>query len=116
MAAAKIKKRSIIIGGKLYEMPQKMSTMAYLNYLEVRDDVMVTEEKQRLYTKQQFFNIMDCIVELYGNQFTKEDMLDAETGLSPDEIIMEFALMDASVGQKVDNKLEKYKANFTSGK
>jgi len=24
--------------------------------------------------------------------------------------------MDASVGQKVDNKLEKYKANFTSGK
>lgn len=59
---------------------------------------------------------MDCIVELYGNQFTKEDMLDAETGLSPDEIIMEFALMDANVSQRVDSKVEKFKENFTSGK
>lgn len=30
MAAAKTKKRSIIIGNKEYTMPQKMSTMAYL--------------------------------------------------------------------------------------
>ena len=37
MAAAKTKKRSIIIGNKEYTMPQKMSTMAYLRYLEVRD-------------------------------------------------------------------------------
>lgn len=116
MAATKTKKRSIIIGGKMYEMPQRMSTMAYLNYLEVRDDVMGTEKEQRLYTKKQFFDIMDCIVELYGNQFTKEDMLDAETGMSPDEIIMEFALMDASISQRVDSKVEKFKENFTSGK
>ena len=33
MAAAKTKKRSIIIGNKEYTMPQKMSTMAYLHYL-----------------------------------------------------------------------------------
>lgn len=116
MAAAKTQKRSIIIGGKIYKMPQKMSTMAYLNYLEVRDDVMGTEEKQKLYTKQQFFDIMDCIVELYGNQFTKEDMLDAETGLSPDEIIAEFVLMDANVSQDVNSKMEKFKKNFTNGK
>ena len=43
MAAAKTKKRSIIIGNKEYTMPQKMSTMAYLRYLEVRDSIMDTE-------------------------------------------------------------------------
>lgn len=116
MAAAKTKKRSIIIGGKMYEMPQKMSTMAYMNYLEVRDGVMETEKEQKLYSKKQFLDMMDVIIEMYGNQFTKEDMLDTETGLSPDEIIMEFALMDVSVSEKVDKKVEKFKENFTSGK
>lgn len=116
MAAAKAKKRSITIGGKIYVMPQKMSTMAYLHFLEVRDAVMDTEKEQRLYTRQQFFDMMDCIVEMYGNQFTKEDMLNEEGGLSPDEIITEFALIDASVGTKVDEKVEKFKENFTSGK
>ena len=50
MAAAKTKKRSIIIGNKEYTMPQKMSTMAYLRYLEVRDSIMDTEAKQALYS------------------------------------------------------------------
>lgn len=115
MAAAKTKKRSIIIGGKEYKMPEKMSTMAYLHYLEVRDAVMDTEEKKRLYTRQQFIDMMDVIVELYGNQFTQDELIDEETGLTPEAIIMEFALMDVSVGNKVDEKVEKFKENFTSG-
>ena len=84
MAAAKTKKRSIIIGNKEYTMPQKMSTMAYLRYLEVRDSIMDTEAKRALYTRQQFMDMMDVIVEMYGNQFTTDDMLDAETGMTPD--------------------------------
>lgn len=116
MATAKARKRSIVIGGKEYTMPQKMSTMAYLNYLEVRDSVMDTESKRALYTKQQFIDMMNVIVEMYGNQFTADDMLDEESGLTPDAIIMEFALMDVSVGKNVDEKVEKFKANFTSGK
>ena len=99
MEAAKTKKRSIIIGNKEYTMPQKMSTMAYLRYLEVRDSIMDTEAKRALYTRQQFMDMMDVIVEMYGNQFTTDDMLDAETGMTPDSIVMEFALMDVSVGQ-----------------
>ena len=102
MAAAKTKKRSIIIGNKEYTMPQKMSTMAYLRYLEVRDSIMDTEAKQALYTRQQFMDMMDVIVEMYGNQFTTDDMLDTETGMTPDSIVMEFALMDVSVGEKVN--------------
>ena len=74
MAAAKTKKRSIIIGNKEYTMPQKMSTMAYLRYLEVRDSIMDTEAKRALYTRQQFMDMMDVIVEMYGNQFTTDDM------------------------------------------
>ena len=110
MAAAKTKKRSIIIGNKEYTMPQKMSTMAYLRYLEVRDSIMDTEAKQALYTRQQFMDMM------YGNQFTTDDMLDAETGMTPDSIVMEFALMDVSVGEKVDKRTEDFAKNFTNGK
>ena len=105
MAAAKTKKRSIIIGNKEYTMPQKMSTMAYLHYLE-----------RALYTRQQFMDMMDVIVEMYGNQFTTDDMLDAETGMTPDSIVMEFALMDVSVGEKVDKRTEDFAKNFTNGK
>lgn len=108
-------KRSIEIGGNVYEMPEKMSTMAYLHYLEVRDSIMDTEAKQRLYTRQQFLDMMDVIIELYGNQFTKDDMLDEEGGMTPDDIVMEFAMMDASVGQQVDRKVEVFKENFTDG-
>ena len=102
MAAAKTKKRSIIIGNKEYTMPQKMSTMAYLRYLEVRDSIMDTEAKQALYTRQQFMDMMDVIVEMYG--------------MTPDSIVMEFALMDVSVGEKVDKRTEDFAKNFTNGK
>ena len=116
MKATETKKRSIIIGKKEYSMPQKMSTMAYLHYLEVRDAVMDTEEKKALYTRQQFLDIMDVIIEMYGNQFTKDDMLGAETGMTPDAIIMEFASMDVAVSQRVDKRTEEFKGNFTNGK
>lgn len=113
MAAAKAKKRSIIIGGKEYTMPQKMNTLTYMKYIKLRDEIMQTEERQQLYTYDQFIEMMNVIVELYGNQFTAEEMAE---DLSPEDIIMEFALMDVSVGSKVDEKVEKFKENFTSGK
>lgn len=43
-------------------------------------------------------------------------MLDAETGLTPDAIIMEFASMDVAVSQRVDKRTEEFKGNFTNGK
>ena len=85
-------------------------------YLEVRDSIMDTEAKQALYTRQQFMDMMDVIVEMYGNQFTTDDMLDTETGMTPDSIVMEFALMDVSVGEKVDKRTEDFAKNFTNGK
>lgn len=113
MEAAKAKKRSIIIGNTEYTMPQKMNTLTYMKYIKLRDEIMKTEQKQSLYTYDQFIEMLDVIVELYGNQFTTEEMVN---DLSPEDIIMEFALMDVSVGSKVDEKVEKFKENFTSGK
>lgn len=116
MAAKVTKKRKIIIGRKEYEMPEKMSTLAYMNYMDVRDSIMQTEEKKGLYTKDQFIQMMDVICEMYGNQFTKEDLLDEESGLTPEEIIMEFAMMEVSTAERVNKKVVKFKENFTDGK
>lgn len=116
MAANTTKRRELVIGGTLYKMPQKMSTLAYINYLDVRDKIMETEEKQALYTKQQFLEMVDAIVEIYGNQFTAEDVLDAEGGLAPDQIVMEFTLIELAVGQGINDRVEKFKKNFTTGK
>ena len=43
-------KRKLIINGKEYEMP-KMDVDTYMEYLEVRDDIMGTEKKSGLYTQ-----------------------------------------------------------------
>lgn len=112
MAANTPKKRTIIINGTEYTMPQKMTTLEYMHYIKLRDEIMQTEESRRLYTYDQFIEMMDVIVELYGTQFTREDLI---SGMQPEDIIMEFAMMDVSVAQKVDVKVEKFKENFTDG-
>ena len=100
------------VNGTEYTMPQKMTTLAYMHYIKLRDEIMQTEESRRLYTYDQFIEMMDVIVELYGTQFTREDLI---SGMQPEDIIMEFAMMDVSVAQKVDVKVEKFKENFTDG-
>ena len=53
-----VKKRKIIIGGKEYQMPQKMTTLAYMRYIKLRDEIMETEKQQRLYNYNQFVEMM----------------------------------------------------------
>lgn len=115
-AKAKTKKHSIIIGGKEYFLPKNLDADAYLHFLEVRDEIMNTEKKSGLYTAQQFKDMMDCIVELYENQFTVEELKDKETGLGVSGIIMEFAAIEIGVGESVNEKVESFQSNFTSGK
>ena len=107
-----VKKRKIIIGGKEYQMPQKMTTLAYMRYIKLRDEIMETEKQQRLYNYNQFVEMMDVIVEMYGDQFTRDELI---SELSPEDIIMDFAMMVVSVAANVDSKVEKCKENFTSG-
>lgn len=114
MAKAKSKSNTIVIGGKEYKMP-KLDIDAYLDYLALRDEITATENKNGLYTRQQFVDMMDCIVELYGNQFTVEQLKDKETGLTVGEIVMQFASVDLSIGDEVNTKVKTLQENFTSG-
>ena len=94
----------------------KASVDAYMHYLEVRDEIMNTEKKNGLYTFQQFKNMMECICEMYGNQFTVDELKDSETGLDVAGIVMEFAAIEVGIGENVNEKAEKFQENFTNGK
>ena len=107
-------KREIIVKGKKYVMP-KMSIATYLKYIEVRDSVMSTEEKNGLYTSEQFTQMLESICSVYGNQFTVADLLDDNSGLSVTDAIMEFASVEMEVGKEVERRTDKMTANFTSG-
>lgn len=108
-------KHELIINNKKYEMP-KMDVDTYMEYLEVRDDIMGTEKKNGLYTAEQFRKMMDCICMIYGNQFTVDELKNKETGLGVAAIIMEFASIETSLGDEVNTQVEKLQENFTSGK
>lgn len=113
---AKTKKHSIIIGKKEYFLPKNMDADAYMHYLEVRDEIMGTEKTSGLYTAKQFRDMMDCIVELYDNQFTVDELKDKETGLGVAGIVMEFAAVEIGVGEGVNARTEEFQKNFTNGK
>ena len=104
--------RAIVRSPKVFLFDEPLSNLDARLRSEVRDSIMDTEAKRALYTRQQFMDMMDVIVEMYGNQFTTDDMLDAETGMTPDSIVMEFALMDVSVGEKVDKRTEDFGLPF----
>lgn len=108
-------KKMLIINGKEYEMP-KMDVDVYMEYLEIRDDIMGTEKKNGLYTAEQFRKILDCLCMVYGNQFTVEELKDKDNGLGVSSIIMEFAMIEETIFDEVSGKVEKLQKNFTRGK
>lgn len=108
-------KKTITLNNKKYAMP-KMDIDTYMNYLELRDDIMNTENKAGLYTKQQFSKIMECICEVYGNQFTIEELKNKESGLSVSDIIMEFASIETGISGEVEKRIENLQKNFSNGK
>lgn len=114
--AAKNPKRKLIVNRKEFTMPSHIGVDEYMHYLEVRDEVMNTEKSHGLYTRQQFAEMMDCICEIYENQFTVEELKDKETGLSVGSIITEFVLIEKAIGEEVNRKVEKVQENFTDGK
>ena len=45
--------------------------------------------------------------------FTIEDLKNVEIGLSADEIITEFMMVDMDIAEKIQRKMEKIQENFT---
>lgn len=110
-----MEKKTITLNNKKYTMP-KLDVDTYMDYLELRDDIMNTENKSGLHTRKQFEDIMNCICKVYGNQFTVEELKDKEGGLSVSDIVMEFAMIENGINGEVERKTEKIKKNFQNGK
>lgn len=110
-----MKKRALTLNGVEYIMP-KMDIDTYMDYLDIRDNVMESEGKTGRYTRQQFEDMVNFICDAYGNRFTVEELKNKETGMKASDIIMEFTLIDLNIGQEVNEKVDKLQENFSSGK
>jgi hypothetical protein len=105
----KMPSASITIGGQTYELPT-VTTEQYLEYCDVREPIAERE----LYTRKDFYAMADQLVKLYGNQFTREELLGAE-GLKPGEVIVQFSMIETVLMNQVDDSIADMKANFTAG-
>lgn len=100
---------SMTVGGVVYTLP-KVTTEQYLNYLDVRDPIA----KKELYSRADFYAMADALVELYGNKFTREELLGPD-GVTPGEVIVQFSMIESVLMGQVDGAIEAVKENFTTG-
>ncbi len=100
---------SLTVGGKTYELP-KVSTDQYLKYLDVREPIA----KKELYSRADFYAMADSLVELYGNQFTRDELL-GEDGVTPGEVIVQFSVIESVLMKQVDTSITALKENFQNG-
>ena len=56
----------------------------------------------------------DQLVKLYGNQFTRAELLGAE-GLKPGEVIVQFSMIETVLLNQVNDSIMDMKENFTAG-
>ena len=104
---------TLTIGGRVVELPELDDVAAYMHYLEVRDSIMDTENKSGLYTAKQFRDMIDCLVELYGNQFTAEEVMAKDGGLTVSEIVFAFSSVEVGVAKAISGRVEAAQENFT---
>lgn len=103
--------RKIVVNKKEYTMP-KMSIDTYMDYLELSEQI----DTKKRYTKQDIEAMVLFVCKAYGDQFTAEELKDAESGLDAAGIIMEFQFIDVGVGEELARRMEKIQKNFQSGK
>lgn len=97
------------VNGVTYELP-KVSTAQYLEYLDVREPIA----KKDMYTRGDFYAMADCLCDLYGGHFTRDDLL-GENGVAPGEVIVQFSAVESVLMKQVNNSIEGLKKNFTTG-
>lgn len=100
----------IIIAHKEYTMP-KISADDYMDYLDASE--AINGGTTAGYKREHIQLMCEWIVRLYGYQFTVEELKNVETGLSADEIITEFMMVDMDIADKIQKKMEKIQGNFT---
>ena len=87
--------RKIIVNHKEFKM-EKMSADTYMEYLELAEqiDAATSERASKRYSRQEIEAMMLFICKAYGNQFTVDELKDAESGLDAAGIVIEFNMID----------------------
>lgn len=109
--------RKIIVNHTEYKMG-KMSADTYMDYLELSDkiDEATGSRASKRYAREDIEAMVLFICKAYGDQFTPEELKDAENGLDAAGIILEFMMMDAGISEEINRRVEKIEQNFTSGR
>ena len=101
----------ITVAGVTYDLP-KVTTEQYLEYCDVREPIAA--DGHQLYTRQDFYAMADQLVKLYGDKFTREELLGAD-GLTPGEVIVHFSMIETVLMNQVNDSITVMKENFTPG-
>ena len=97
----------ITIDHKEYTMP-KVGADDYMDASET-----INGSTNAGYKREHIQLMCEWIVRLYDNQFTIEELKDKKKGLSADEIITEFMMVDMDIAGKIQKKMEDIQKNFT---
>jgi dsDNA-binding SOS-regulon protein len=109
--------RRIIVNNKEFKM-EKMSADTYMEYLELAEKIETAsgERASKRYSREEIEAMMLFICKAYGNQFTIEELKDTENGLDAAGIIIEFNMIDMSIAEEMNSRMEKMMKNFQNGK
>lgn len=109
--------RKIIVNHKEFKM-EKMSVDTYMEYLELAEkiDTASGNRASQRYSREEIEAMMLFICKAYGDQFTVEELKDAETGLDAAGIILEFNMIDMGIASEMNTRMEKIMKNFQNGK
>ena len=100
----------ITIDHKEYTMP-KVGADDYMDYLDASETINGSTNAG--YKREHIQLMCEWIVRLYDNQFTIQELKDKKKGLSADEIITEFMMVDMDIAGKIQKKMEDIQKNFT---
>lgn len=101
----------ITVAGVTHDLP-KVTTEQYLEYCDVREPIAA--DGHQLYTRKDFYAMADQLVKLYGDKFTREELLGAD-GLTPGEVIVNFSMIETVLMNQVNDSITVMKENFTPG-
>ena len=100
----------ITIDHKEYTMP-KVGADDYMDYLDASETINGSTNAG--YKREHIQLRCEWIVRLYDNQFTIEELKDKKKGLSADEIITEFMMVDMDIAGRIQKRMEDIQKNFT---
>lgn len=103
----------IIVNKKKYDMSKQLDSLAYLDYLELREAIMKKEEEKIPYTKADFMKMAESVAAMYGNKFTANELL---ASVPPATVMLRFASFDMDIVDGVDQRVKKMQTNFTQRK